>query len=111
MCSRSIASRGDTRFSASTRTRGPLFLIIDPKATYLVDHCRDAGFQPDPDNPEEEFVPRNPLHCGNLCEFVRKDLCDGQVYAVPNSESKLIVGEDLIVTIAKGDFARIRRDH
>ncbi len=92
-----LDSGGDSRNAASA-----LVLVIDPKSNdALVSHCQDAGFSPNPDDATESFNPQDQIQTASLASFIQKDLRNAQLYAIPNSEVRLLVGNNLVLRIAK----------
>lgn len=80
----------------------PLVLIVDPKSNdALVAQCQEAGCIPNPDDPTGAFNPHDFIHTSNLTSFIQADLANAQLYALPNSEVRLLVGGDLVLKIAQ----------
>jgi hypothetical protein len=80
----------------------PLVLVIDPKSNdALVSQCLEVGFIPNPEDPTEAFNPHDFVHTANLTSFIQADLKNAQLYALPNSEVRLLVGADLGLRVAQ----------
>ena len=74
----------------------PLVLVIDPKSNdTLLSRCIENGFLPNPADSKEAFNPNDMIHTSNLTAFIQADLSDAQLYAIPNTEVRLLVGREL----------------
>lgn len=88
----------------SDRDDQPLILVFSPAKDEIVQAAREAGFQPNPKEPEEQYSPQNLLHVSNLKEFLRVQLADARLYPgrdKPGREVKeaFLVGKQLTLLI------------
>ncbi len=88
----------------SDRDDQPLILVFSPAKDEVVQAAREAGFQPNPEDPAEVYSPQNLLHVANLKEFLRLQLADARIYPgrdKPGREVKeaYLVGKQLTFVI------------
>lgn len=79
----------------------PLVLVIDPANDSLVSDCQQAGYVPNPKNLDEGFNPLDLAHTAALAAFIQDSLANAQLYAIPNSEVRLLIGDALVLKIAQ----------
>jgi serine/threonine protein kinase len=84
----------------------PLILVFSPTKDEVVQVAREAGFQPNPEDPAEVYSPQNLLHVANLKEFLRVQLADARIYPSrdrPGREVKeaYLVGKQLTFLIGQ----------
>jgi len=77
----------------------PFVLVIDPHNHELIDAAEVMGFRPDADDPVAPFLPLDTGHVAALKKFVRRDLENGQLYAVGDRPRYIVVGDRLSVGI------------
>jgi serine/threonine protein kinase len=78
-----------------------LILVVDPAKQNLVDKCLEGNYLPNPDAPSEPFNPNNKIHVARLTEFIRKDLRQSQLYAMPAANYFILNGGILTVRITQ----------
>ncbi|HAG85797.1 MAG TPA: hypothetical protein DCL61_32825, partial [Cyanobacteria bacterium UBA12227] len=74
----------------TTKKKQPLRLAFDPTNDKIIDAARQAGFIPNPK--DKDFSLNNPLHVGQLKEFLRKSFESAKLYPNPGENSYVLVG-------------------
>ena len=82
----------------------PLVLVVNPRATDIVDKASESGFVPNPDSTHDAFNPHNILHCNNLLRFVQHDLRSAQLFAVSNARSYIMAGAQLVFRLVQFEY-------
>jgi serine/threonine protein kinase len=62
------------------RSDQPLVLAFSSANDYLIVAAHEAGFRPNPEDPDENFSALNQMHVANLKEFLRLELQDARLY-------------------------------
>ena len=82
--------------------KGALTVVIPPRPRdELLERAQVAGFVPDPKKPTEPFNPNTDLHVARLTDFIRRDLDQPQLYAVPRAHFYLLVGDQLTLQLTQ----------
>ena len=85
--------------------RGALTVVIHPPSSgKLLERAQESGFMPAPDEPNLSFNPNDSLHVARLTDFIRRDLDQPQLYAVPGAHFYLLVGSRLTLKLTQFEY-------
>lgn len=98
--------RGVTSVLAAPPTRRedprPYTLVVNPSSQRLADYLLDSGLREHLGlGLGETFSPRDPTHAAGACDFMRRDLEEAELFAVPRQEFFVLVGKRLLVRIGQ----------
>ena len=97
--------RGLRQASASGHKQGALTVVINPPSSdKLLERAQESGFVPDPNKPNEPFNPHDVVHVASLTDFIRRDLDQPQLYAVPRAHFYLLVGSQLTLQLTQFEY-------
>ena len=97
--------RGLRQASTSGHEQGALTVVIHPPASgRLLERAQESGFMPDPEEPNTSFNPNALLHVARLTAFIRQDLDQPQLYAVPGARFYLLVGSRLTLRLTQFEY-------
>jgi serine/threonine protein kinase/DNA polymerase III delta prime subunit len=90
----------------STDNAYPLVVAISPGGgPELLERMVDLGFVINPDNPDDTFNPRDPIHVGRYTQFIQSDLNAAEpcprVSSVRNKNFYLLEGRNLILMLTQ----------
>lgn len=85
----------------ANRNKNPLLLIYNPvNSTNIVEMAVDAGFRPNPNDPNEYFNPLDIMHTNYLSGFIQQDLSEAVLYHVTD-KNYLLVGRQLSFKVTR----------
>ena len=97
--------RGLRQASISGQEQGALTVVIHPPASgRILERAQESGFMPDPEEPNTSFNPNDLLHVARLTDFIRHDLAQPQLYAVPGARFYVLVGSRLTLQITRFEY-------
>lgn len=79
----------------------PLVLVVNARTNQgLVDYLVDLGFVPDSKNNQQPFNPNDLRHTVALSDFIQRELREPLLYAMPGSDSYILIGGRLQLLIS-----------
>ncbi|MDN4058031.1 AAA domain-containing protein [Massilia sp. YIM B02769] len=101
----------------SENLRSPLQLVVSPTHSSVINAISAHGFRANPEDPSQEYSPRNLAHVAQLKDFIQNDIAEGLLYPSLTRDHCILMGRQVTYRIrqykdndasaASWDFAQI----